>query len=104
MKKSIAGILIAVALIGACVALAGCTGTTAPSAGNSKVTPGVKETTGTTTITDGYGRTVVIPAKTETIVCSGSGCLRYVSYLGAQGKVVGVDSIEKTPQPVEGRA
>ena len=104
MKKSIAGILIAVILIGACVALSGCTGTTAPSASDTKATPDVKSTTGITTITDGYGRTVVIPAKTGTIVCSGSGCLRYVSYLGAQGKVVGVDSIEKTPQPVEGRA
>ena len=33
-----------------------------------------------------------------------SGCLRYVCYLGAQDKIVGVDSIEKTKQAVEGRA
>nr|WP_319376565.1 iron ABC transporter substrate-binding protein [uncultured Methanoregula sp.] len=58
----------------------------------------------TTTITDGYGRTVTIPTSPNRIVCSGSGCLRYISYLGAQDKIVGVDSIEKTPQAVEGRA
>jgi iron complex transport system substrate-binding protein len=56
------------------------------------------------TIMDGYGRTVAIPANTETIVCSGSGCLRYISYLGAQGTIIGVDSIENTKQAVEGRA
>jgi len=45
-------------------------------------------------ITDAAGRTIVIPDKINHIICSGSGCLRLVSYLGAQNLVVGVDDIE----------
>lgn len=46
-------------------------------------------------ITDAAGRTIVIPEKVDHIICSGPGCLRLVSYLGAQNLVVGVDTIEK---------
>jgi iron complex transport system substrate-binding protein len=53
---------------------------------------------------DGFGRAVTVPVHPERIICSGSGCLRYIVYLGAQDKVVGVDSIEKQAQPQEGRA
>jgi iron complex transport system substrate-binding protein len=53
---------------------------------------------------DGFGRTIVIPSNPQKIICSGSGCLRYVVYLGAQDKVVGVDSQEKKAQPFEARA
>jgi len=56
------------------------------------------------TITDGYGRTVAIPSNPDRVICSGAGCLRYIVYLGAQDKVVGVDSIEKKIQTPEGRA
>lgn len=56
------------------------------------------------TITDGYGRSVTIPANPDRIICSGAGCLRYIVYLGAQDKVVGVDSIEKKNQTNEARA
>ena len=100
-KKWLPSIIVATLLL--TIALcAGC-------ASNTPSSPGVTTTkapvsSATTTITDGYGRTVVIPANPERIVCSGSGCLRYISYLGAQDKIVGVDSIEKTKQPVEGRA
>jgi iron complex transport system substrate-binding protein len=45
-------------------------------------------------ITDAAGRTSVIPEKIDYIICSGPGCLRLVSYLGAQDLVVGVDDIE----------
>jgi len=41
------------------------------------------------------GRTVEVPADIQRIVCSGPGCLRLVTYLQAQDKVVGVESIEQ---------
>ncbi|OEU41224.1 iron transporter [Methanosarcina sp. Ant1] len=56
------------------------------------------------TITDGFGRSVTIPENTEKVVCSGAGCLRYLVYLQAQDYVVGVDSIEKTKNKIEGRS
>lgn len=55
------------------------------------------------TITDGFGRNVTIPENTERVVCSGAGCLRYLVYLQAQDRVVGVDSLEKKEEDVEGR-
>jgi len=103
MKKSIKTIIIVMLLISTCVLFTGCTGNATPASGmkNGEITQsqGV-----TTTITDGFGRSVAIPADTTKIVCSGAGCLRYIVYLGAQDKVVGVDSIEKTAQKQEGRA
>ena len=36
-------------------------------------------------------------------VCSGSGCLRYLVYLQAEDYVVGVDSMEKKVNEIEGR-
>jgi iron complex transport system substrate-binding protein len=56
------------------------------------------------TITDGFGRNVTIPENTKKVVCSGAGCLRYLVYLQAQDYVVGVDSIEKTKNKIEGRS
>ncbi|OPY37776.1 MAG: Periplasmic binding protein [Methanoregula sp. PtaU1.Bin051] len=102
MNKFITSSILLALMIVSCVMFTGCMGSSSSSSGMKNadgMNPG-----STTTITDGYGRTVVIPANPERIVCSGSGCLRYVSYLGAQGKIVGVDSIEKTKQAVEGRA
>ncbi len=62
------------------------------------------ETTGPEkTITDGYGRSVTIPAEVKEVLCSGSGCLRYLTYLGGQDLIVGVDSIEKEPQTIDAR-
>lgn len=49
---------------------------------------------GTRTITDMAGRTVEIPEKVDRVICSGPGCLRYLTYLQGQNMIVGVDSIE----------
>ncbi len=49
----------------------------------------------TRTITDMAGRTVVIPDNVDKVICSGPGCLRYLTYLQGQNLIVGVDSIEK---------
>ncbi|WP_415715421.1 iron ABC transporter substrate-binding protein [Maridesulfovibrio sp.] len=46
------------------------------------------------TITDMAGRKVEIPEKVERVICSGPGCLRYLTYLQGQNMIVGVDSIE----------
>jgi iron complex transport system substrate-binding protein len=46
------------------------------------------------TITDALGRKVTVPKAPERVVCSGSGCLRYLTYLQAEDRIVGVDDIE----------
>lgn len=46
-------------------------------------------------VVDAEGNTIVIPNEVKHIICSGSGCLRLVTYLNAQDLVVGVDDIEK---------
>ena len=94
MKKVCVFFASVVILLAGFLAVTGCTSTSANSA--SHVT--------TISVTDGYVRIVTVPLDTERIVCSGSGCLRYISYLGVQDKVVGVDSIEKKNQTPEGRA
>jgi iron complex transport system substrate-binding protein len=54
-------------------------------------------------ITDAAGLTHTIPKQIKHIICSGPGCLRLVSYLGAQDLVVGVDDIEKRNGIFDGR-
>ncbi|NLA31946.1 MAG: ABC transporter substrate-binding protein, partial [Methanomicrobiales archaeon] len=86
------------ALLAALVVLvlaAGCTGTesTSPPAQDGQ----------TTAVTDGLGRTVTVPVSPESVVCSGSGCLRYLVYLQGQDLVIGVDDIEKKEREIEGR-
>ena len=76
---------------------AGCTGTEADPAANQGGTGQ------TIAVTDGFGRTVTVPSSPESVVCSGSGCLRYLVYLQAQDLAVGVDDQEKKDQPMEGR-
>lgn len=46
-------------------------------------------------ITDSLGRQVTVPVNPDRVLCSGSGCLRYLTYIQAQDKIVGVDDIEK---------
>jgi iron complex transport system substrate-binding protein len=75
----------------------GCTGT---GTGPTAVQGGAGETV---TITDGFGRAVAVPSPPESVVCSGSGCLRYLVYLQSQDLAVGVDDQEKKDQPMEGR-
>ncbi len=45
-------------------------------------------------VTDANLRIVNIPQKIDRIICSGPGCLRLVTYFGAQDLVVAVDTIE----------
>jgi len=103
MKKSgIIGIILAISLVLALVVICGCTGTTAPS---PAATTSVSEASSAImSITDGFERTVTVPVTPQTIICSGSGCLRYIVYLGAQDRVVGVDSQETKDQVREARA
>ncbi|MCF8067101.1 MAG: iron ABC transporter substrate-binding protein [Desulfobacterales bacterium] len=54
-------------------------------------------------ITDAAGKIIVIPEKVDHIICSGSGCLRLVTYLGAQDLVVGVDDIENLNNKFDAR-
>jgi iron complex transport system substrate-binding protein len=102
MKKTWIIFTVVATLLLALAVCTGCTSTTPASAGaTTTVTP---VSPATTTMMDGFGRAVTVPVHPEQIICSGSGCLRYIVYLGAQDKVVGVDSIEKQAQPQEGRA
>ncbi len=92
-----AGLLTAAVLAALVVLMlaTGCTGTeNGPTAAQSGKTA---------SITDGFGRTVTVPSPPESVVCSGSGCLRYLVYLQDQDLVVGVDDIEKKEQTIEGR-
>ncbi len=102
LKKTDIILILVVSIFAALVIIAGCTSST-----NTPQNPGSAATSPepvSVSLTDGYGRVVSIPANPDRIVCSGAGCLRYVCYLGAQDKIVGVDSIEKTKQAIEGRA
>ena len=62
-----------------------------------------ESTTVEKTITDGFGREVTVPVPATHILCSGAGCLRYLTYLGGQDLIVGVDSIEKEDQKMDAR-
>jgi iron complex transport system substrate-binding protein len=102
MKKTWTSLIIIAALLLAITVCTGCTSNTATSTTETTAVTPVSSTT--SAITDGFGRTVIVPANPERIVCSGSGCLRYIVYLGAQNTVVGVDSQEKRDHPYEARA
>ena len=49
----------------------------------------------TLAVTDAWGRELSVPAQPEHVICSGPGCLRYLTYLQAQDRIVAVDDIEK---------
>ncbi len=55
-----------------------------------------KDEKATRTITDALGRNVEIPESIDYVVCSGVGTLRYLTYLEAQDKIVGVERSETT--------
>jgi iron complex transport system substrate-binding protein len=93
------GIIVAT-LLAALIAVAGCMGGSSTVVETPAATPAPSTEI---TITDGFGRTVTVPSPPESVVCSGSGCLRYLVYLQGQDLVVGVDSIEKKDQTIEGR-
>ena len=54
-------------------------------------------------ITDAHQRTVNVPEKIDRIICSGSGCLRLITYFNAQDLVVAVDDIEKRTKKFDAR-
>ncbi|MFW6237005.1 MAG: iron ABC transporter substrate-binding protein, partial [Desulfosudaceae bacterium] len=54
-------------------------------------------------ITDMAGRTLTIPQKVDRVICSGSGCLRLLTYLKAHDRIVAVDSIEIKGSPINAR-
>jgi len=54
-------------------------------------------------IQDAVGRTVSIPEKVERVICSGPGCLRLLTYIGGQDRIVAVDSLELGNAPVDAR-
>lgn len=95
MNDRICSIFCGLLLI-AMLAVAGCLGDSGPSA---QQTADPKEKT----VIDYYGRTVTIPQPVESVLCSGSGTLRYLVYLQGEDLVVGVDSIEKQHREPEGR-
>jgi len=49
---------------------------------------------GTRTVTDALGRQVTVPETVEHVICSGPGCLRLLTYLQAQDRIMAVDDME----------
>lgn len=54
-------------------------------------------------ITDLNGRIINIPENTDRVICSGSGCLRYLTYLKAHDRIAAVDGIEVRGSPIDAR-
>jgi len=55
------------------------------------------------TIVDATGTTRIIPASVNNVICSGSGCLRLLTYLEGQSMIVGVDDMETRRNRFEAR-
>ncbi|WFS63242.1 iron ABC transporter substrate-binding protein [Pseudodesulfovibrio thermohalotolerans] len=55
------------------------------------------------TLTDSTGRNNEIPDKVDHVICSGSGCLRLLTYLQAQDHAVAVDDIEARRRKFDAR-
>lgn len=90
MVKKFAILSVLLVLMAATAIFAGCTGAESAAAETSDGS----EAAETITITDSLGREVTVPKNPGAVVCSGSGCLRYLTYLQAEDKIVGVDDIE----------
>ncbi len=54
-------------------------------------------------ITDNTGRELSIPSQVDRAICSGSGCLRLLTYIQAHDRIVGVDSMEKRDSGINPR-
>ncbi|RQD78021.1 iron ABC transporter substrate-binding protein [Desulfonatronospira sp. MSAO_Bac3] len=54
-------------------------------------------------ITDNTGRELNIPSQVDRVICSGSGCLRLLTYIQAHDRIVGVDSMEKRDSGINPR-
>jgi len=48
----------------------------------------------TRTVTDSLGRDIIIPQEVNSVICSGAGGLRYLTYLNMQDQIIGIDSID----------
>ncbi|QTA92593.1 iron ABC transporter substrate-binding protein [Desulfonema magnum] len=57
----------------------------------------------TITVTDGAGRKVTVPKCPEHVICSGPGCLRFLTYLKLQNKIVAADDMEKRESDLKTR-
>ncbi len=55
------------------------------------------------TVTDAFGRKVKVSKSVNHVICSGSGCLRLLVYLGAHHKIVAVDSAETKNRKLDAR-
>ncbi|THB77991.1 MAG: iron ABC transporter substrate-binding protein [Desulfobulbaceae bacterium] len=55
------------------------------------------------TVEDSSGKIVQLPDSVEHVICSGSGCLRLLTYLQAHDRIVGVDSIETRHKKLDAR-
>ncbi|MDD3978258.1 MAG: iron ABC transporter substrate-binding protein [Methanomicrobium sp.] len=71
---------------------------------NSKETSGdISGNSDVISVTDNFGREIVVPSDVKSVLCSGPGCMRYLVYLQSQDLAAGVDSIEKEWREIEGR-
>ena len=61
--------------------------------GNDIPTQSPSDSASTRSITDVLGRTVEVPSKIDSIICTGPGALRLISYAQAQDLVVGVEDV-----------
>ena len=65
--------------------------------------PGSSFAASSRTIVDATGTTRTIPASVNHVICSGSGCLRLLTYLQGQSMIVGVDDMETKRNRFEAR-
>ncbi|WP_084067429.1 iron ABC transporter substrate-binding protein [Desulfocicer vacuolatum] len=54
-------------------------------------------------ITDAFARQIQVPENVSRIICSGAGCLRLITYLRCQDKIVAVDDMEKRRRKFDAR-
>ena len=80
----------------------GDTGDDQDKTGEGQLSPSVTREQ-TREITDAAGRQIAIPVNTDEVICSGSGCLRLLTYLNAYDRIVAVDGIEVKGSPIDAR-
>ncbi|APH38089.1 hypothetical protein BHR79_00410 [Methanohalophilus halophilus] len=88
-------ILLTLAILGIFLASCGCMDSSEPE------NKGNEGDNGVLTITDSYGRQVVVANEIEHTICIGAGTLRYLCYLGEQDTIVGVEDIEQWKESIE---
>jgi len=82
----------------------GDTGDDQDKPGTSRLSsPNNRDSDKTLEITDVTGRQIAVPANPDKVICSGSGCLRLLTYLDAHDRIVAVDGIEVKGSPIDAR-